>query len=105
MFTLKLKNSSAKTVLYKSFAVFIRWVFSLFICVLACFVLFCLVFFFRETQLKSRGRLKNSLHLLNQKIVLVFIYIMILHKSLVLWCVQVKNPCKLKKKYRYLTIV
>ena len=61
-----------------------------------CFVLFG--FFFRETQLKSRGRFKNSLHLLNQKIVLVFIYIMILHKSRVLWCVQVKNPCKFKKK-------
>ena len=68
----------------------------LFVCL---HVLFCFVwFFFRETQLKSRGRLKNSLHLLNQKIVLVFLYIMILHKSLVLWCVQVKNPCKLKKK-------
>ena len=65
-----------------------------------CFVLFG--FFFRETQLKSRGRLKNSLHLLNQKIVLVFIYIMILHKSLVLWCVQVKNPCKFKKKIQVL---
>lgn len=68
----------------------------LFVCL---HVLFCFVwFFFRETQLKSRGRFKNSLHLLNQKIVLVFIDVMILHKSRVLWCVQVKNPCKLKKK-------
>ena len=72
----------------------------LFVCL---HVLFCFFgFFFRETQLKSQGRLKNSLHLLNQKIVLVFLYIMILHKSLVLWCVQVKNPCKLKKKIQVL---